>query len=375
MIALSPPHLMDEARSAAARPIASEKTQDDVSPERIAELAHSLANLMAVTIGEISEINGRGRLLSLNARIEASRVNDKLGAAFSVVAQEMQELSNTTGQVTQNLSTGAKSAINELERISEALATNVRGLRLSDLASVNIDLIDRCLYERSCDVRWWATDSSLVNALTNGTPAACEYASQRLGVILDAYTVYLDLVLCDCRGNVVANGRPNQFDSRGKNVESSPWFRAAIDTASGNEFGFQTAHHSSLVKNNRALVYSCSVRESGDATGKIIGVLGIVFNWDGLAQIIVHNTPLSSEEKDSTRVVIVDDDGLLLADSNDRQLQETLPRGTFSSLFLAKKKAFSVLDLDGQNHRVGYAYSPGFETYSTGWHSLLLQRL
>ena len=28
----------------------------------------------------------------------------------------------------------------------------------------NIDLIDRNLYERSCDVRWWATDSSVVDA-------------------------------------------------------------------------------------------------------------------------------------------------------------------------------------------------------------------
>jgi hypothetical protein len=287
----------------------------------------------------------------------------------------MQDLSNTTAQVTEALSSGANQAIAELERISDSLATNVRGLRLSDLARVNIDLIDRCLYERSCDVRWWATDASLVDALTECTPAAYEYASRRLGVILDAYTVYLDLALCDMQGNVVANGRPHQFHSQGMNVGSCPWFRSAMNSTSGNEFGFQSAHQSPLVNNQRALVYSCSVRENGDANGKVIGVLGIVFNWDGLAQTIVHNTPLASDEKANTRVMIVDEEGLVLADSHNRQLCEQLPREVFSSLFSSRTKTFSTIVLDCQKYRVGYAYSPGFETYSTGWHSLLMQSL
>lgn len=374
-IAESLPQSVSERRTAPANRNAPKNTQDNVSPERIAELTHSLARMMAASIDEISDINGRGRLLSLNARIEASRAGDKLGAAFGVVAQEMQDLSNTTARVTEALSNGANQAITELERISDALATNVRGLRLSDLARVNIDLIDRCLYERSCDVRWWATDASLVDALTNCTPAAYEYASRRLGVILDAYTVYFDLALCDTQGNVIANGRPNQFASQGMNVESTSWFRSAMNTASGNEFGFQSAHQSPLVNNKRALVYSCSVRENGDAHGAIIGVLGIVFNWDGLAQTIVHDTPLSADEKANTRVMIVDEEGLLLADSHNRQLCETLPREVFSSLFSARTKAFTTIELDCQKYRAGYAYSPGFETYSTGWHSLLLQPL
>lgn len=373
--AQSLPQTVTERKTIFADCGASKHTQDNASPERIAELTHSLADMMATSIDEIAAINGRGRLLSLNARIEASRAGDKLGAAFGVVAQEMQDLSNTTARVTHALSNGANQAITELERISDALATNVRGLRLSDLARVNIDLIDRCLYERSCDVRWWATDASLVDALTDRTAAAYEYASRRLGVILDAYTVYFDLALCDTQGNVIANGRPKQFASQGMNVESSAWFRSAMNTASGSEFGFQSAHQSPLVNNQRALVYSCSVRENGDANGAIIGVLGIVFNWDALAQAIVHNTPLSSDEKGSTRVMIVDEEGLVLADSNNRQLCETLPREAFSSLFSARTKSFTSIVLDGRKYRIGYAYSPGFETYSTGWHSLLLQSL
>lgn len=373
-IAPSLPRGVAESRAAVADRCASKPTQDTVSPERIAELAHALAGMMANSIDEISSINSRGRLLALNARIEASRAGTEFGAAFAVVAQEMQELAGTTARVTDSLSTGANQAITELESISDALATNVRGLRLSDLALVNIDLIDRCLYERSCDVRWWATDASLVSALTTRTQEARDFASRRLGVILDAYTVYLDLALCDPQGNVIANGRPGTYASQGMNVASTPWFRSAMNSASGSDFGFQTAHESPLVGNQRALVYSCSVREQGDAQGAVIGVLGIVFNWDALAQTIVHNTPLAADEKAITRVMIVDDEGMILADSNNRQLCDTLPRNVFSLLLSAKTKAFTTVELDCHKYRVGYAFSPGFETYSTGWHSILLQR-
>ena len=37
-----------------------------------------------------------------------------------------------------------------------------RGERMVDLALNAVELIDRNLYERTCDVRWWATDSAVV---------------------------------------------------------------------------------------------------------------------------------------------------------------------------------------------------------------------
>ena len=256
--------------------------------------------MMATSIDEIADINGRGRLLSLNARIEASRAGDKLGAAFGVVAQEMQDLSNTTARVTHALSNGANQAITELERMSDAPATNVRGLRLSEYAGVNIDLIDRCLYERSCDVRWWATDASLVDALTDRTAAAYEYASRRLGVILDAYTVYFDLALCDTQGNVIANGRPKQFASQGLNVESSAVLvgRRIRPAAVSLAFNRPTNRLWSTTNGHWSIRAPFAKTEMPKED---IGVLGIVFNWDAPAQAIVHNTPLSSDEKGSTR--------------------------------------------------------------------------
>jgi hypothetical protein len=180
--------------------------------------------------------------------------------------------------------------------------------------------------------------------------------------------------LCDTAGNVVANGRPDQYSSVGSNVANQDWFQSAMITRTGDEFGFQTAHECALVSNQPALVYSCTVREGGKATGKTLGVLGIVFRWEALAQTILTQVPLSEAERKQTRCAIVDNQGRLLADSWGRHLQETLSITEMQKHF-ADKKNFATIKYDGRSCCLAHALAPGFETYSTGWHSVIIQPL
>jgi hypothetical protein len=346
---------------------------DEVTPDDIARLAGDLAGMLASSMQEINKINQQVRLLSFNAQIEAARAGET-GAAFGVVAHAMSDVAVKTADVAKKVAKESDQAIHNLETANTLLSTQTRGNRLSDIALVNIDLVDRNLYERSCDVRWWATDSSLVRALTERTPEALKHASERMGVILGAYTVYFDLVLADLDGNIVANGRPLQYNSVGSNRAKETWFRDAVKTKSGDEFGFQSVHVSSLVNGERVLVYSCSVREGGRADGRPLGVLGIVFRWDALAQTIVNNLPLSETERSKCRACFCNEEGFILADSQNRQLIDRLEFIEKDVLF-AGKKNYLVLELNGKQYCVGHARSPGFETYATGWHSLVLFQL
>lgn len=350
----------------AATPIAKTAHTDSVND--IASYVADLSRMLTGAIDEISTVNANTRVLALNARIEAARAGEA-GAAFSVVAGEVQTLSEKTAAVANDLATKTRQSIAEL---TEVIGTSVRGTRLSDIALTNIDLIDRNLYERSCDVRWWATDSSVVDALAQGTAEAREFASHRLGVILNSYTVYLDLVLADQKGTIVASGRPALYPSVGQSVADQPWFVSAQRTKSGEEFGFQSAHRSDLVRRQPALVYSCGVREGGLTNGRMIGVLGIVFNWEALAQTIVKSLPLSPAEKETTRASVIDSTGQVLADSSDRHLSETLDMSALPEVF-ARKKGFFTTRFQGRECCIGFAKAPGFETYSTGWYSLVIQ--
>jgi hypothetical protein len=353
-----------------------EAEDSNVSPERIAQLAKDLALKMHETVDEINHVNRTTRLLAINAKIEAARAGT-VGAAFSVVAGEIGVLAERTTVSTKAMTVETQAAISELETISQTLSTKVRGTRLSDLALTNIDLIDRNLYERSCDVRWWATDSSAVDACIDKTREAYKYASERFRVILSSYTVYYDLVLCDLDGNVVANGRPDLYRSQGMNCRDAVWFQEAMKTRSSEEFGFEGVHKSQLVNGERVLAYSCCVRgrrEHGELAGKPVGVLGILFNWDALAQTIVHATPLPAAEKPLTRVCIVDSKGLIIADTAGQQLEANLDLPRRDELFRSKKTAV-MEQMRGKQYCIAHAKSPGYETYATGWHSVIVQQI
>lgn len=116
------------------------------------------------------------------------------------------------------------------------------------------------------------------------------------------------------------------------------------------------------------------MRESGRSHGRILGALGIVFNYDNLAQVLMFNTPVGNDMKALTRVCITDDKGLVLADSANKILAETLYFPGMEQLY-KQDKGFIIADINTRRYCIAHARAPGYETYSTGWHSLILQRI
>lgn len=323
-------------------------------------------------------------MLALNARIEAARAGGSVGAAFAVVASEMSDLASQTATVASDLqSESARLAgriMTQLTSLNQHLEIMVKGEQLANAALTAVDIVDRNLYERTCDCRWWATDPALVAAAraandpagTSQRQAACAYASQRLGVILDNYTVYVDIALTDSTGRLIARGRPNLFSTEGVDFRQAKWFQEAMATTSGSQFGFESLHASPAVGGREVLVYSAAVREEGHSTGRPLGVLGVLFDWTPFAEQILRHTQ-RSEDGSPRRVVILEPSGRILADSSP-QRQNRLEFSGMTDL-LAGDKNHAVVEISGARSVVGHGRSPGFETYATGWHALVISQL
>ncbi|HEX9461339.1 MAG TPA: methyl-accepting chemotaxis protein [Alphaproteobacteria bacterium] len=345
----------------------SRESKTALKPERILELAARLSTTANDKISAISAITRQTRILALNALIEASRAGE-MGRGFSVVAAEVKTISAEIETVARALEREVAANLSELERIGGNVISHLRGQRLADLALNAIEIIDRNLYERTCDVRWWATDSAVVQAASARTAEALAYASRRLGVILDAYTVYLDLWIADLDGKVIATGRPDRYpQALGSSVAGHAWFRDALASRGGNEYAVADIASAAALDNKPVATYAAAIRENASAQGRPIGVIGVHFDWGPQSQTVVNGVRLTDEERTHTRVMILDRDFKILASSDGQALRgerfALQTEGGPMSAYTAK--AGSV---------VGYAVTPGYETYrGLGWYGCLVQ--
>lgn len=328
----------------------------------IAELTTAVRRISKDKIAEIDLINREATYLAINALIEAARAGEA-GRGFAVVANQVKDVSHRIGHLTGELGT-------ELATISETMVAELerqQGQRLTDLALNMIDVIDRNLYERSCDVRWWATDAAIVDGMTRG-PEAAAHASKRMSVILDSYTVYLDIWMLDLDGRVVANGRPSNFPVAGMaNAAGEEWFDAALRTRSGDEYATANVGTVAGLNGAQTATYATAIREGGASNGKITGVLAVFFDWTKQASAVLDNVRLSNEERSRTRCMIVDANGRVIADSGQASRDA-------KHYELRKGSTNTGAYRTAQGSLVGYALTRGYESYQgMGWFGVIEQ--
>lgn len=342
--------------------------------QRVISLAEEVSRITSHHVRDIKAITTRTNTLALNARIEAARSGDA-GRGFGVVAGEVKAVSMEVARITDSLEGDLAAKVDELRAEGE----KARGVRLSDLALNMIDIIDRNLYERSCDVRWWATDSAVVAACeavstdSDGgdrvdAEAVRAHAADRLGVILDSYTVYLDLWIADTTGRVIANGRQARYPRVvGSRVDRERWFTDALRCRSGADFTVADIAECISLDGAPVATYATAIRRGGRSDGPVVGVLGIHFDWAPQARAIVQGVRLLPEEADITRCLLVDASHRVIASSDGvGLLSETVAFDTRHGA------TGHVVTPDGC--LLGYALTPGYETYrGLGWYGVIVQ--
>lgn len=332
-------------------------------PERVLALSQQVSTIATGRVDEIRRVTRMTKILGINAAIEAARSHNP---GFAIVADEVGSISTTIEQLVERLQSELAEKTGELRTLGTNLVAQIRGSRLADLALNMIDIVDRNLYERSCDVRWWATDSAVVDAAAKPTSESCGWASKRLGVILDSYTVYLDLWIVGLDGKILANGRPRQYAVSGKSLRSRTWFDRALKTSSGADFVACDIESCAELADVPVATYATAIRSGGEVNGQPIGVLGIFFDWQKQSQAVVDSVRLTNDEKALTRCMLLSADSRIIASTSATDLGQAFP------LHTEGKKMGSYVDAAG--NLVGFALTPGYETYEgLGWYGAIVQ--
>lgn len=337
-------------------------------PRVIERLIHKIEDDVTRFSKDNETIASQTNMLALNATIEAAR-SGEAGRGFIVVANEVKSLAK---QAKENSDKFKSLIINRIQYgidITEKMVQQVEGGRLTDMAQTLVQIIVRNLYERTADCRWWATDEAFWKALEEPTQDNRDHATKRLGVINKFYSVYMNLVLADSEGNVVAVSRPDLFPGAlNANVKRERWFYEAMNTHSGADYIVDDIHDSPLHNGNPTAVYSASVRRHGELQGETLGVLGVFFDWGPQSRVICCNEPtLTDEEKTRSRV--------MLLDGKQRIIQSSDGQGIYTQFDIDTAGRQSGSYYDSQGNIVAFARTIGYEEYDgLGWYGVVVQK-
>lgn len=223
-----------------------------------------------------------------------------------------------------------------------------------------ISIVNRNLYERANDCRWWALDARLQRALAEGDAAA---AAEVLGSIHALYTVYALLLVFDPQGRVVAVSDPAQTHHVGRRL-SGDWVGQTLGLRDSSQY-VVSAHEACGLYGAQGqapcLVYAAGVpHPAGGAT--LAGGIAIVF--DGQPQFrAMLRAALPSQP--GSAALLVTRAGEVVASSDERWSpgdRAPVPVSELAAL-QADRHVTGELEREGRVQAYGLAMSGGYREY------------
>ncbi|MFY4858368.1 chemotaxis protein CheW [Aliarcobacter butzleri] len=146
------------------------------------------------------------------------------------------------------------------------------------LSSLAIDIMDRNLYERANDCRWWALNSYFKEALDDYSTISekKEEISSILKYINDLYTVYSNLIIFDKNGKIIAVSNEKEQYLIGK-ILIQDWIEKTLTLKDTSKYCVSKFEKTNLYENESTYIYCSAIRSFKD-DNDVVGGIAIVFD-------------------------------------------------------------------------------------------------
>jgi hypothetical protein len=237
------------------------------------------------------------------------------------------------------------------------------------IADLAIDIMDRNLYERANDCRWWALTTKFREVLAKPSVSAedLENCKEILAYINGLYTVYTNLFLYDKDGKILAVSNKAEESSVGKVLKDN-YIRDTLSSSDSQAYFVSDFKETGLYKNKHTYIYSASICDLQNPSS-VLGGIGIVFDSEP-----EFNAMLSDSLPRNESGQVVDGYSALYVDKNKMVVSSTnpdFPVGStvdlpdqFFNLKNGQNHCDSVL-IDGDYYSVGASCSKGYREYKS----------
>ncbi len=144
-------------------------------------------------------------------------------------------------------------------------------------ASLAVDIMDRNLYERANDCRWWSLNSSFINILAKQVIDDSDKATitSILKYINNLYTVYTNLFIFDKSGAIVAVSNDAERHLIGRRLSES-WVSETLSIRDTQSYAVSSFEESSQYGGKHTYIYGASILDIHSK--QVHGGIGIVFD-------------------------------------------------------------------------------------------------
>ncbi|WP_028485928.1 cache domain-containing protein [Thiomicrorhabdus chilensis] len=261
-----------------------------------------------------------------------------------------------------------------IHHIHQVLVKTIQG-KVAFSAALAVEVMDRNLYERANDCRWWALNSTFRQILTEHkqTQAISAEQVERLTEVLayinKLYTVYTNIMLYDHKGKVLAVSNPAESELVGTLLPRPNDTARCLSLSDTQAYVVSDFHQTDLYSGRHTYIYHAAVKEWGNLQ-KNVGGIALVFDSEPeFAAMLEETQPkyINNLINDTTFSVFVDRSGLVIS--------STLPDLSVGTQFEVPAE---VLEAEsGQNdtvywewrsqpYLVGYRVSEGYREYKNG---------
>jgi chemotaxis signal transduction protein len=233
-------------------------------------------------------------------------------------------------------------------------------------AAFAIDVMDRNLYERANDCRWWALNAAFRRILAQKTIDAdgAQACAEILRTINDLYTVYENLLLFDADGRVVAVSRERHAHLVGGRIEAD-WVRRTLALQGSQDYAVSAFEPTPLYGDQPTYVYAAAIRDPNghravggvaivfDATPQFTAMLGDAMPRDAAGEIV-----------SGAFTAFVGADGTVIASSDPRfPTRSALPDDLYPQGLAAGAGVSRIVELEGTHYAIGATMSAGYREF------------
>lgn len=321
----------------------------------------SSSNLYSKALKDIHKdslhVNEDLRLVVLNGKITAAREE---AAEFIPVLEAIKQIGEDTANIFDE----------SISRLQDTVISS----RMNDvqfLAELTVDIMDRNLYERANDCRWWALTSKFRELLAN--PPITADASHQMSAILtyinNLYTVYTNLYLYDKDSKIVAVSNPKESHLVGQVVCAHSGAKEALTITNSQHYTVSSFVATPYYSGRHTYIYNAAVAHP-TLTKNVVGGIGIVFDSTPQFESILSDTlPMDQQGSliSGSFGVFTDRQGIAISCAGDMDITAGDKLELEDDLFkLECGKRFSkILTFRSKLYMVGMAASAGYREYKT----------